>query len=158
MFRWLSTKTPRFPPHSLPATLPQANKNGWGCCIQSAELDTCLGQVHAVGLSPFIQISNSFQLGIMCKLTEGALNLLVQTRKSYIKQNRPQHWPPAPPHPLPRDTACDQSPAGFNSIHLHYTTDPTLKPVLYRAKSVLAASFSRKILCETEWKDLLKFR
>ncbi|KAK4818805.1 hypothetical protein QYF61_019734 [Mycteria americana] len=88
--------------------------------------DPALGLVatHTIGLSPSIQpgqvplqslptlkqINTPAQCGVICKLTEGALDPLIQIIDKDIKQNWPQHRALG-------NTACDQLPTGFNSIH-----------------------------------------
>ncbi|KAK4810174.1 hypothetical protein QYF61_010486 [Mycteria americana] len=85
-----------------------------------------LVEPHTIGPSPSIQpvqvllqslptlkqINTPTQLGVICKLTEGALDPFVQIIDKDVKQNWPQHralW----------NTACDQPPTGFNSIDHH---------------------------------------
>ena len=85
-----------------------------------------LVEPHTTGLSPLVQpvqiplqslpalkqINTPPQLGVICKLTEGALNPLIQIIDKDIKQNWPQYWALG-------NTTCDWSPAGCNSIHHH---------------------------------------
>ena len=69
-------------------------------------------QVPLKGLSTPRQIDTFSQLGVICKLIEGALNALIQATNEYIEQNRPQY------HSL-GSTTHDPSPTGFNFIHHH---------------------------------------
>ncbi|KAK4807083.1 hypothetical protein QYF61_018424 [Mycteria americana] len=72
------------------------------------------------------QINTPTQLGVICKLAEGALNPLVQIIDKDIKQNWPQHRALG-------NTACDRPPTGVNSIH-HHSLGPAIQPVFYPAK------------------------
>ena len=72
----------------------------------------------------FKQINTPTQHGVVCKLTEGALDPLIQIVDKDIKQNFPQ-W----------NTTCDQPPTGFNSIH-HNSLGSSIQPVFYPAKHV----------------------
>ncbi|KAK4821557.1 hypothetical protein QYF61_022217 [Mycteria americana] len=101
--------------------------------------DLALGLVepHTIGLSPSIQpvqvplqslptlklINTPAQLGVICKLTEGALDPFVQIIDKDIKQDWPQHRALG-------NTACDRPPTGFNSIH-HNSVGLAIQPVLY---------------------------
>ncbi|KAK4824291.1 LOW QUALITY PROTEIN: hypothetical protein QYF61_013036 [Mycteria americana] len=101
--------------------------------------DLALGLVepHTIGPSPSIQpvqvplqslptlqqINTPTQLGVICKLTEGALDPFVQVIDKDVKQNWPQHRALG-------NTACDRLPNGFNSIH-HSSLGPAIQPVLY---------------------------
>ncbi|KAK4826403.1 hypothetical protein QYF61_008690 [Mycteria americana] len=101
--------------------------------------DPALGLVepHTIGPSPSIQpvqvplwslptlkqINAPAQLGVVCKLTEGALDPLFQISDKDIKQNWPQHRAPG-------NSTCDRPPTGFNSIH-HHSLGPAIQPVLY---------------------------
>ncbi|KAK4826647.1 hypothetical protein QYF61_010575 [Mycteria americana] len=81
-----------------------------------------LVEPHTIGPSPWIQpvqvplqslptlqqINTPTQLGVICKLTEGALDPLVQIIDKDIKQEWPQHRALG-------NTACDRPPTGFNS-------------------------------------------
>ena len=91
------------------------------------DLAFCLAEVHTIGLSPAIQpvqiplqglptprqMDTFSQLDVICKLTEGALNALIQIINKDIEQDRPQYQPL-------RNTTCDCLPVGFNSIHHHF--------------------------------------
>ncbi|KAK4826910.1 hypothetical protein QYF61_012502 [Mycteria americana] len=84
--------------------------------------DLALGLVepHTIDLSPSIQpvqiplqslptlqqINTPTQLGVVCKLTEGALDPFVQIMDKDIKQNWPQHRALG-------NTACDRPPTGY---------------------------------------------
>src|SRR5699024_1036687 len=94
------------------------------------------------------QIYTSSQLGVICKLTEGALNALIQVVNKDIKQDRPQHRPLG-------NTTCDQSPAGFDSIH-HHSLGPALQPVPYPAKSVSVQATDCQLLQENTVGDSVK--
>ncbi|KAK4811654.1 hypothetical protein QYF61_022747 [Mycteria americana] len=118
--------------------------------------DLALGLVkpHTVDLSPSIQpvqvplqslptlkqINTPTQLGVICKLTEGALDPFVQIIDKDIKQNWPQHRALG-------NTACDQLPTGVNSIH-HHSLGPAVQPVLYPAKSTPVQAMSSQFLQE----------
>ncbi|KAK4826190.1 hypothetical protein QYF61_006134, partial [Mycteria americana] len=104
--------------------------------------DLALGLVepHTIGLGPSIQpvqvplqslptlkqINIPTQLGVICKLTEGALDPLIQIIDKDIKQNWPQHRALG-------NTACDRLPTGFNSIH-HNSLGLVIHPIFYPAK------------------------
>ncbi|KAK4816500.1 hypothetical protein QYF61_017461 [Mycteria americana] len=118
--------------------------------------DPALGLVepHTIGLSPLIQpvqiplqslptikqINTPAQLGVICKLTEGALNHLSQIIDKDIKQDWPQHRALG-------NTTCDQPPTGVNSIH-HHSSGPAIQPVLYQAKSTPIQAMSSQFLQE----------
>jgi len=70
----------------------------------------------------------SSQLDVICKLTEDALNALIQVIIKDIEQDRPQYRPLG-------NTTHDQSPVGFNTIHYH-SLGLASQPVPYSAKSV----------------------
>ncbi|KAK4815248.1 hypothetical protein QYF61_023695 [Mycteria americana] len=103
----------------------------WGCCDPSAGPGTW---PYTIGLGPLIQplwillqslptlkqINTPAQLGVVCKVTEGALNPLVQIIDKDIKQNWPQHRALG-------NTTCDRPPTGFNSIH-HHSLDLAIQP------------------------------
>ncbi|KAK4822041.1 hypothetical protein QYF61_006954 [Mycteria americana] len=69
-------------------------------------------QIPLQSLPPFKQINTPAQLGVICKLTEGALDPFVQIIDKDIKQDWPQHRALG-------NTACDRPPTGVNSIHHH---------------------------------------
>ncbi|KAK4825250.1 hypothetical protein QYF61_025649 [Mycteria americana] len=118
--------------------------------------DLALGLVkpHTVDLGPSIQpvqvplqslptlqqINIPALLGVICKLTEGALDPLVQIIDKDIKQNWPQH------RALGNST-CDRPPTGVNSIH-HHSLGPAIQPVLYPAKSTPVQAMSSQFLQE----------
>ncbi|KAK4820014.1 hypothetical protein QYF61_017393 [Mycteria americana] len=118
--------------------------------------DLALGLVkpHTIDLSPSIQpvqvplqslptlkqINTPAQLGVICKLTEGALDPFVQIIDKEIKQNWPQHRALG-------DTTCDQPPTGVNFIH-HHSLGPALQPVLHPAKSTPVQAMSSQFLQE----------
>ncbi|KAK4827228.1 hypothetical protein QYF61_015398, partial [Mycteria americana] len=80
------------------------------------------------------------QLGVICKLTEGALDPFVQIIDKDIKQNWPQHRALG-------NTACDQPPTTVNSIH-HNSLGPAIQPVLYPVKSTPVQAMSSQFLQE----------
>ncbi|KAK4815935.1 hypothetical protein QYF61_010192 [Mycteria americana] len=69
-------------------------------------------QVPLQSIPTLMQINTPAQLGVICKLTEGALNPLIQIIDKDIKQNWPQHRALG-------NTTCDRPPTGVNSIHHH---------------------------------------
>ncbi|KAK4815239.1 hypothetical protein QYF61_022886 [Mycteria americana] len=77
-------------------------------------------QVPLQSLPPLQQINTPAQLGVICKLTEGALDPFVQIIDKDVKQNWPQHRALG-------DTACDRPPTGVNSIH-HHSLGPAIQP------------------------------
>ncbi|KAK4818847.1 hypothetical protein QYF61_020066 [Mycteria americana] len=133
------TPTGPFLPGSFPATLPQA------CSIAIG-----LVEPHTIGLSPLTQpvqslptlkqINTPSLLGVVCKLTEGALNPFIQIIDKDIKQNWPQHRGLG-------DTTCDRPPTGVNSVHNH-SLGPAIQPVLYPAKSTPVQAMSSQFLKE----------
>ncbi|KAK4806798.1 hypothetical protein QYF61_005594 [Mycteria americana] len=74
-------------------------------------------QVPLYSLPPLKQINTPAQLGVVCKLTEGALDPLIQIIDKDIKQNWPQHRALG-------DTACDWPPTGVNP----FTTNLWARP------------------------------
>ncbi|KAK4814948.1 hypothetical protein QYF61_006892 [Mycteria americana] len=97
-------------------------------------------QVPLQSLPPLKQINTPAQLGVICKLAEGALDPLFQITHKDIKQGWPQHRALG-------DTTCDQLPTGFNSIH-HHSLGPAIQPVLYPAKSTPVQAMSSQFLQE----------
>ncbi|KAK4816774.1 hypothetical protein QYF61_022772 [Mycteria americana] len=126
--------------------------------------DLALGRVkpHTIGLGPSIQpvqvplqslptlqqINTPTQLGVICKLTEGALDPFIQITDKDIKQNWPQLRALG-------NTTCDRPPAGVNSIH-HHSLDPAIQPVLYPAKSTPVQAMSIQFLQENAVGNLSK--
>ncbi|KAK4824441.1 hypothetical protein QYF61_015756 [Mycteria americana] len=118
--------------------------------------DLALGLVkpHTIGLGPSIQpvqvplqslptlkqINAPTPLGVICKLTEGALDPFIQIIDKDIKQNWPQHRALG-------NTACDRPPSGVNSIH-HHSLGPAIQPVLNPAKSTPVQAMSSQFLQE----------
>ncbi|KAK4832426.1 hypothetical protein QYF61_023105 [Mycteria americana] len=118
--------------------------------------DLALGLVepHTIDLGPSIQpvqiplqslptlkqINTPAQLGVICKLTESALNPFVQIIDKRMKQNWPQHRALG-------NTACDWPPTGVNSIH-HHSLGPAIQPVLYPEKSTPIQAMSSQFLQE----------
>ncbi|KAK4831915.1 hypothetical protein QYF61_020292 [Mycteria americana] len=97
-------------------------------------------QVPLQSLPTLQQINTPTQLGVICKLTEGALNPFIQIIDKDIKQNWPQHRALG-------NTACDRLPTGVNSIH-HHSLGPAVQPVLYPAKSAPVQAMSSQFLQE----------
>ncbi|KAK4827985.1 hypothetical protein QYF61_022687 [Mycteria americana] len=109
---------------------------------------------HTIDLDPSIQpvqvplqslptlkhINTPGQLGVICKLTEGALDPFIQIIDKDIKQNWPQHRALG-------NTTCDHPPTGVNSIH-HHSLGPAIQPVLYPAKSTPIQAMSSQFLQE----------
>ncbi|KAK4832105.1 hypothetical protein QYF61_020732 [Mycteria americana] len=102
-----------------------------------------LVEPHTIGLGPLIQpvqvplqslptlkqINTPAQIGVICKLTEGALDPLIQIIDKGIKQDWPQHRALG-------NTTCDWPPTGFNSIH-HNSLGPAIQPVFtQRSKEI----------------------
>ncbi|KAK4821205.1 hypothetical protein QYF61_015773 [Mycteria americana] len=118
--------------------------------------DLALGLVkpHTIDLGPLIQpvqvplqslptlqqTNTPTQLGVICKLTEGALDPFIQIIDKDIKQNWPQHRALG-------NTACDRPPTGVNSIH-HHSLGPAIQPGLYPAKSTPVQAMSSQFLQE----------
>ncbi|KAK4810165.1 LOW QUALITY PROTEIN: hypothetical protein QYF61_010477, partial [Mycteria americana] len=117
---------------------------------QVQDLALSLVESHTIGPSPSIQpvqvpllrplkqINTPTQLGVICKLTEGALNPFVQIIDKDIKQNWPQYRALG-------NTTCDRPPTGVNSIH-HHSLGPAIQPVLYPAKSTPVHAMSSQFL------------
>ncbi|KAK4821198.1 hypothetical protein QYF61_015766 [Mycteria americana] len=126
--------------------------------------DLALGFVkpHTIDLGPLIQpvqvplqslptlqqINTPTQLGVVCKLTEGALDPFVQIIDKDIKQNWPQHRALG-------NTACDRPPTGVNSIH-HHSLGPAIQPGLYPAKGTPMQAMSHQLLQENAVGNSLK--
>ncbi|KAK4810419.1 hypothetical protein QYF61_025526 [Mycteria americana] len=121
---------------------------------QVQDLALSFVEPHTIGPSPSIQpvqvplqslptlkqINTPTQLGVLCRLTEGALNPLVQIIDKVIKQDWPQ------PRAL-GNTTCDWPPTRVNSIH-HHSLGPAIQPVLYPAKSTPVQAMSSQFLQE----------
>ncbi|KAK4829635.1 hypothetical protein QYF61_005846 [Mycteria americana] len=117
---------------------------------QVQDLALSFVEPHTTGPSPSIQpvqslptlkqINTPAQLGVICKLTEGALDPFVQIIDKDVKQNWPQHRALG-------NTACDQPPTGFYSIH-HHPLGPAVQPVLYPAKRTPVQAMSSQFLQE----------
>ncbi|KAK4817835.1 hypothetical protein QYF61_000670 [Mycteria americana] len=97
-------------------------------------------QVPLQSLPTLKQINTPTQLGVICKLTEGALDPFVQIIDKDVKQDWPQHRALG-------NTACDQPPTGVNSIH-HHSLGPAIQPVLYPVKSTPVQAMSSLFLQE----------
>ncbi|KAK4811096.1 hypothetical protein QYF61_016382 [Mycteria americana] len=121
---------------------------------QVQDLALSLVEPHTIGPSPSIQpvqiplqslptlkqINTPTQLGVICKLTEGALDPFVQIIDKDVKQNWPQHRALG-------NTTCDRPPTGVNPIH-HHPLGPAVQPVLYPAKSTPVQAMSSQFLQE----------
>ncbi|KAK4817510.1 hypothetical protein QYF61_017755 [Mycteria americana] len=92
-------------------------------------------QVPLQSLPTLKQINTPAQLGVICKLTEGALDPLVQTIDKDIKQNWPQHRALG-------NTACDWPTTGVNSIH-HHSLGPASQLIFYPAKCAPVQAVSK---------------
>ncbi|KAK4810753.1 hypothetical protein QYF61_007727 [Mycteria americana] len=122
--------------------------------------DLALGLVkpHTIGLGPSIQpvqslpplkpINTPTQLGVICKLTEGALDPFIQIIDKDIKQNWPQHRALG-------NTTGDRLPTGVNSIH-HHSLGPAIQPVLNPAKSTPVQAMSSQFLQENAMGNRVK--
>ncbi|KAK4816620.1 hypothetical protein QYF61_019319 [Mycteria americana] len=97
-------------------------------------------QIPVQSLPTLQQINTPAQLGVICKLTEGALDPLIQIIDKNTKQNWPQHRALG-------NTACDRPPPGVNSIH-HHSLGLAIQPVLYPAKSTPVQAMSSQFLQE----------
>ncbi|KAK4828587.1 hypothetical protein QYF61_000039 [Mycteria americana] len=74
------------------------------------DLALILVEPHTIDLGPLIQpvqINTPAQLGVVCKLTEGAHNPFVQIIDKDVKENWPRHKALG-------NTACDRPPTGGN--------------------------------------------
>ncbi|KAK4829527.1 hypothetical protein QYF61_005166, partial [Mycteria americana] len=87
-------------------------------------------QVPLQSLPTLQQINTPAQLGVVCKLTEGALD--------------PFNWPQ---HRALGNTTCDWPPTGVNSIH-HHSLGLAIQPVLNPAKSTPIQATSSQFLQE----------
>ncbi|KAK4818207.1 hypothetical protein QYF61_008697 [Mycteria americana] len=97
-------------------------------------------QVPLQSLPTLKQINTPAQLGVVCKLTEGALDPFIQTIDKDIKQNWPQHRALG-------NTTCDWPPTEVNSIH-HHSLGLAIQQVLYPAKSTPVQAMSSQFLQE----------
>ncbi|KAK4827978.1 LOW QUALITY PROTEIN: hypothetical protein QYF61_022680 [Mycteria americana] len=97
-------------------------------------------QIPLQSLPTLKQINTPTQLGVVCKLTEGALDPFVRIIDKDVKQNWPQHRALG-------NTAYDWPPTGVNSIH-HHSLGPAIQPVLYPAKSTPIQAMSSQFLQE----------
>ncbi|KAK4824837.1 hypothetical protein QYF61_020210 [Mycteria americana] len=115
---------------------------------QAQDLALSLVEPHTVGPSPSIQpslptlkqINTPTQLGVICKLTEGARDPFIQIIDKDVKQNWPQHRALG-------NTTCDRPPTGVNSVH-HHSLGPAIQPVLYPVKSIPVQAMSSQFLQE----------
>ncbi|KAK4827890.1 hypothetical protein QYF61_022313 [Mycteria americana] len=105
-------------------------------------------QVPLQSLPTVQQINTPTQLGVVCKLTESALDPFVQIIDKDVKQNWPQHRALG-------NTACDRPPTGVNSIH-HHSLGPAVQPVLYPAKSTPVQAMSSQFLQENAVGDCVE--
>ncbi|KAK4822538.1 hypothetical protein QYF61_015544 [Mycteria americana] len=85
-------------------------------------------QVPLQSLPTLQQINTPTQLGVICNLTEGALDPFIQISDKDVKQNWPQHRALG-------NTTCDRPPTGVNSIH-HHSLGAAIQPVLYPARDL----------------------
>ncbi|KAK4824546.1 hypothetical protein QYF61_016150 [Mycteria americana] len=97
-------------------------------------------QVPLQSLPTLKQINTPTQLGVVCKLTEGALDPFIQIIDKDIKQNWPKHRALG-------NTACDRPPTGVNSIH-HHSLGLAIQPVLYPVKTTPIEVMSSQFLQE----------
>ncbi|KAK4830419.1 hypothetical protein QYF61_011043 [Mycteria americana] len=97
-------------------------------------------QVPLQSLPTLKQINTPAQLGVVCKLTEGALDPVIQIIDKDIKQDWPQYWALG-------NTICDWLPTGFNSTH-HNSLGLAIQPVFYPAKYVHVQAISSQFLQE----------
>ncbi|KAK4823880.1 hypothetical protein QYF61_007828 [Mycteria americana] len=104
-------------------------------------------QVPLQSLPPLKQINTPAHLGVICKLTEGALDPLVQIIDKDVKQNWPQDRALG-------NTTCDRPPTGVNSIH-HHSLGPAIQPVLYPAKSKDKLDMSQQCIAATKANQIL---
>ncbi|KAK4808466.1 hypothetical protein QYF61_005783 [Mycteria americana] len=109
-------------------------------CYLGEETDPHLSTTSFQSLPPLKQINTPTQLGVICKLTEGALDPFIQIIDKDIKQEQPQHR-------VLGNTACDWPPTGVNSIH-HHSLGLAIQPVLYPAKSTPVQAMSSQFLQE----------
>ncbi|KAK4828526.1 hypothetical protein QYF61_026948 [Mycteria americana] len=121
---------------------------------QVQDLALSLVEPHTIGPSPsiqpvqiplqslptFQQTNTPTQLGVICKLTEGALDPFIHIIDKDIKQDWPQHRALG-------NTTYDGPPTGVNSIH-HHSLGPAIQPVLYAAKSTPVQAMSSHFLQE----------
>ncbi|KAK4819037.1 hypothetical protein QYF61_024402 [Mycteria americana] len=144
LFRWAAFQ-PLFPKpvalhgvavtqvHDLALSLVEPHTIDLGSSIQPV-------QVPLQSLPTLQQINTPTQLGVICKLTQSALDPFIQIIDKDIKQNWPQHRALG-------NTACDWPPTGVNSIH-HHSLGPATQPVLYPAKSTPVQAMSSQFLQE----------
>ncbi|KAK4810062.1 hypothetical protein QYF61_007226 [Mycteria americana] len=126
----------------------------WVAVAQVQDLALSLVEPHTIRHSPSIQpvqiplqslpilkqINTPAQLGVICKLSEGALDPFVQIIDKDIKQEWPQHRALG-------NTTCDRPPTGVNSIH-HHSLGLAIQAVLYPVKSTPAQAMSSQSLQE----------
>ncbi|KAK4823935.1 hypothetical protein QYF61_008321 [Mycteria americana] len=164
IFRWLSTSTPRsFSTRQLSSHFPKPVALLGVAVTQVQDLALGLVETHTIDLGPSIQpvqvplqslptlqqINTPAQLGVICKLAEGALDPFVQIIDKDIKQDWPQHRALG-------NTACDRPPTGVNSIH-HHSLGPAIQPVLYPAKSTPVQAMSSQFLQENAVGNVLEY-
>ncbi|KAK4819021.1 hypothetical protein QYF61_024137 [Mycteria americana] len=87
-------------------------------------------QVPLQSLPALQQINTPAQLGVICKLTEGALDPFIQIIDKDIKQDWPQHRALG-------NTTCDRPPTGVNSIH-HHSLGPAIQYLASKRRIFLA--------------------
>ena len=115
--------------------------SGLGSAIQPV-------QIPLQCLSTLWQINTPSQLGVICKLTESALNALIQVINKDTEQDRPQYRPLG-------INIHDQLLAGFNSIH-NQSLGLAIQPVIYLAKSIPLQVMGCQFLWENAVGDTIK--
>ncbi|GAB0208342.1 mitochondrial enolase superfamily member 1 [Grus japonensis] len=118
---------------------------------QVQDLALSLVEPHTIGLSPLIQpvqiplqslptleqIDTPSHLSVICKLTEGALDPLIQIIDKDIKENWSQCLALG-------NTTGDRPPTGFNSIH-HSSFSLAIQPVILPSKAYTHPSHEQPI-------------
>ncbi|KAK4816124.1 hypothetical protein QYF61_011360 [Mycteria americana] len=97
-------------------------------------------QIPLQSLPTLKQINTPAQLGVVCKLAEGALDPFVQIIDKDVKQNWPQHRALG-------NTTCDRPPTGVNSIR-HHSLGLAIQPVFYPVKRLPVQAMSSQFLQE----------
>ncbi|KAK4810277.1 hypothetical protein QYF61_015307 [Mycteria americana] len=105
-------------------------------------------QVPLQSLPTLQQINTPTQLGVVCKLLEGALDPPIQIIDKDIKHGWPQHRALG-------NTACARPPTGVNSVH-HNSLGSAIQPVFYPAKSTPVQAMSPQLLQENAVGDSVK--
>ncbi|GAB0183302.1 hypothetical protein GRJ2_000795500 [Grus japonensis] len=97
-------------------------------------------QIPLQSLATLEQIKTPTQPGVICKLTEGTLDPLIQIIDKDIKENWPQYQALG-------NTACDWPPVGFNCFH-HNSLGPAIQVVFNPAKRMPTQAMSSQFLQE----------